>query len=209
MDIEGYLEVDLENLRQNANNEPLQNVIQADLENLQQEGIIYRIVCNKTNKQYIGSTTQSLAKRKYLHKKGTTTSKEIITNGDWSIEVIEKISFDNRKTLLEKERHYIQITANCVNKNRPIITKQEKIEQLKKNMRSWYVENKEKQIKKSIEYNKAHKEKCKEHMRRYYQNHRDKFREYQKKFKNKKTVKIHITEQNPGFANPLSDCKGF
>jgi hypothetical protein len=183
MDIQQYLE--------ETKDEPVQNV---DL--TPKKGLIYRIVCNKTNKQYIGSTTQSLAKRKYMHKKGTTTSKEIITNGDWRIEVIEEITFDNRKTLLEKERHYIQINAfNCVNKNRPIITQEEKIQQLKKNMRSWYLDNKEKQIKKSTEYNQAHKEKHKEHMRRYYQNHREKFREYQKKFKNKKTVKIHITEE--------------
>jgi predicted GIY-YIG superfamily endonuclease len=40
-------------------------------------GIVYKIVCNKTDKTYYGSTTQTLAKRKSMHKiNNTSSSKE-------------------------------------------------------------------------------------------------------------------------------------
>lgn len=133
------------------------------------KGIVYKISCNKTGKKYIGSTTQSLAKRKALHKmnNNTSSSKEIIDLGDWSIEVIEEVTFDNKKDLLNRERYYIEINA-CVNKNRPIITNEERKEQSKKNMHKWYLENREEHIKHATEYTLANYEKHKESMRRYY-----------------------------------------
>jgi hypothetical protein len=148
------------------------------------DGLIYKIVCNKTGKKYIGSTTQSLAKRKALHKMNcnSSSSKEIIDTGDWSIEVIEKITFDNKKDLLNRERHYIEIAFKkseqkevgfCVNKNRPIITNEERKEQSKKNMHKWYLANRENHIKRATEYNIANYEKHKESMRRYYRRRKE------------------------------------
>lgn len=151
------------------------------------KGIVYKISCNKTGKKYIGSTTQSLAKRKALHKMNcnSSSSKEIIDLGDWCIEVIEEITFDNKEDLLNRERHYIEIafkkseqnggaeTGFCVNKNRPIITNEERKEQSKKNMRKWYLDNREDHIKRATEYNIANYEKHKESMRRYYRRHKE------------------------------------
>ena len=136
-------------------------------------GLIYKIVCNKTGKQYFGSTTQSLAKRKALHKmnNNTSSSKEIIDLGDWRIEVIEEITYDDKSDLLNRERHYIEMNA-CVNKNRPIITNEERKEQSKKNMHKWYLENREDHIKRATEYTLANYEKHKESMRRYYRRHK-------------------------------------
>ena len=55
-------------------------------------GKIYRLVCNTTGKQYIGSTCSTLCKRLYEHKhkykqwlngkRGLTTSFYIIENGN-------------------------------------------------------------------------------------------------------------------------------
>ena len=138
------------------------------------KGIVYKISCNKTGKKYIGSTTQSLAKRKALHKMNcnSSSSKEIIDLGDWCIEVIEEITFDNKEDLLNRERHYIEMNV-CVNKNRPIITNEERKEQSKKNMRKWYLDNREDHIKRATEYNIANYEKHKESMRRYYRRHKE------------------------------------
>jgi len=133
------------------------------------KGIVYKISCNKTGKTYYGSTSQTLSKRKSLHKmsKNSSSSKEIIDLGDWRIEVVEEVFYDDKSDLLNRERHYIEINA-CVNKNRPIITNEERKEQSKKNMRKWYLENRENHIKHATEYNLEHYEKHKESMRRYY-----------------------------------------
>ena len=73
-----------------------------------QTGIVYKIVCNKTGMTYYGSTTQSLAKRKSTHKiNNSSSSKEIINQGDWRIEIVEEVVFDNKDVLLNRERHYI------------------------------------------------------------------------------------------------------
>lgn len=147
------------------------------------KGIVYKISCNKTGKSYYGSTSQTLSKRKSLHKmnKNTSSSKEIIDSGDWRIEVIEEVFYDDKSDLLNRERHYIEIAFKkseqtekgtavgfCVNKNRPIITNEERKEQSKKNMHKWYLENREEHIKHATEYTLANYEKHKESMRRYY-----------------------------------------
>jgi len=131
-------------------------------------GFVYKIVCNKTGKVYYGSTTQTLAKRKSMHKiNNTSSSKEIINLGDWKIEIVEEVVFDNKDVLLNRERHYIEMNV-CVNKNRPIVTDKERKETQQKNMRKWYLEHREAHIKRATEYNIAHHEKHKENMRSYY-----------------------------------------
>ena len=132
-------------------------------------GIVYKITCNKTNKCYYGSTTQSLAKRKSLHKmrSNTSSSKEIIDGDDWKIETVEDVKYKDKKELLERERYFID-NFECVNKNRPIVSEQERKEQLKTIMRKWYELNREEHIKRATEYNVIHHEKHKENMRNYY-----------------------------------------
>jgi hypothetical protein len=111
----------------------------------------------------------------------TSSSKEIIDLGDWKIEIIEEVFYDDKSDLLNRERHYIEIafkkseqneegaeTSFCVNKNRPIITNEERKEQSKKNMHKWYLEHREDHIKRATEYTLANYEKHKESMRRYY-----------------------------------------
>jgi hypothetical protein len=132
------------------------------------KGLVYKIVCNKTGKVYYGSTMQTLAKRKSMHKlNNSSSSREIINLGDWKIEQLEEVMFKVKSELLTRERHYID-NNECVNKNRPIITDKERHEYQQKNMRKWYAENREAHIKRVAEYNAAHYEKHKENMRNYY-----------------------------------------
>jgi hypothetical protein len=135
------------------------------------KGIVYKIVCNKTGKTYYGSTMQTLAKRKSMHKlNNSSTSREIVNLGDWKIEQLEEVMFKVKGELLRRERDYIEKhqDGNCVNKNRPIVTDIERKEYQQKNMRKWYVEHREAHIKRVTEYTAAHYEKHKENMRNYY-----------------------------------------
>jgi hypothetical protein len=88
-------------------------------------GKIYRLVCNKTGLQYIGSTTQRLSKRLYLHKNGFKRWKEgkcethvrsfdIIENDDYQIVLIELFPCETKEELLKRERYWIE-TLDCIN----------------------------------------------------------------------------------------------
>ena len=85
-------------------------------------GYIYKIVSNKTDKIYIGSTIKDLKKRLNGHRKSfkdnnNITSKEIMKYDDARIELIETIIFNDRKELTRKEGEYIKLYKDkCVNK---------------------------------------------------------------------------------------------
>ena len=90
-------------------------------------GYVYKITSPLTDKIYIGSTTTPLDKRLSEHKskyKGYLTGKgnnvssfQIIKLGECKIELIENVVFDDKKQLRNKERYYIENTANIINKN--------------------------------------------------------------------------------------------
>lgn len=89
-------------------------------------GKIYRIVCNKTGKQYIGSTTLLLCQRKgnhieYFKKNRQISSVEIIKNGDFNIILIENYPCETKEQLHSRERYYIE-TMECINKRIPTRT---------------------------------------------------------------------------------------
>eukprot|EP00952_Eustigmatos_sp_NYUAD-ZCMA_P014178 55557-Eustigmatos_ZCMA.PRE.1 len=93
-----------------------------------QQSRIYRLVCNNTNQQYVGSTTQSLRNRlaghvanyKIWQKSGNAyvTSFEIIKGGNYDIILLENYPCETKDQLHARERHYIETTDN-VNRNIP------------------------------------------------------------------------------------------
>ena len=95
-----------------------------------QKSKIYKIVCNNTGKQYIGSTSRKfLSYRLQDHKRdferGTKiTSKEIIAGGNYDIILIENYPCNSKDELHKRERHFIE-TLECVNKCVPTRTKKE------------------------------------------------------------------------------------
>ena len=91
-----------------------------------QNAKIYKIVCNNTGKQYIGSTVQNrLSSRLATHKnKKIGSSKEIIEGGNYSIILIENYPCNSKDELHKRERHYIE-TMECINHNIPSRTKEE------------------------------------------------------------------------------------
>jgi hypothetical protein len=97
-------------------------------------GKIYRLVCNVTGLQYIGSTVSPLSVRLTGHtqgykryQKGTTnfvTSYKILESGNFAIDLIEDYPCKENKELLTRERYYIE-KLDCVNKIIPSRTHQE------------------------------------------------------------------------------------
>jgi len=121
-----------------------------------QNGKIYRIVCNVTGQQYIGSTVSSLNTRLCQHKKSRScTSTQIIDNNDYSIVLIEDYPCERKEQLLARERFYIE-TMDCVNKKYPLRSQHE-----------WYEDNKKRLIEKQTIWNNNNKDKLKEYRKTY------------------------------------------
>ena len=86
-------------------------------------GKIYRLVCNVSGKQYIGSTTQSLTKRLWCHKNHFKSWKDgkhdyvkafqIIENDDYDIILIEDYPCQSKNELERRERYWIE-TLECI-----------------------------------------------------------------------------------------------
>lgn len=102
-----------------------------------QKGKVYRIVSDQTDQVYIGSTCNPLSRRmtghrahyrEYLAGKsqiGKYSSYEILQYEDAQIVLIEDVPCENKEQLRRRERYYIEITPNCVNKQVPGRTRAE------------------------------------------------------------------------------------
>ena len=159
-----------------------------------QDGKIYKIVCRITNLVYIGSTTTKyLCNRLGQHKHALnnknlrqSTSKEVLKNNDYYIELIELVPCNSKDELTKRERFYIE-SIDCVNKCVPGRTPQE-----------YYLVNKDKLKKYRKEYNEQNKEKITEQQKQYYEANKDKKKQYQKLYRenNKKMIKEKKKEYN-------------
>ena len=89
-----------------------------------QNGKIYKLVSNHTDKVYIGSTTQPLHKRFHEHKaylnsgRLDNTSRTLFELGEVDIVLVEEYPCRNKIELHRQERYWIENT-NCVNKYIP------------------------------------------------------------------------------------------
>jgi len=150
------------------------------------EGKIYRIVCNVTNEQYIGSTKEKyLSRRLQRHKhhykeylktgKRYMTSFPIIKREDFEIILLEKYPCDSKLDLEKRERYYIE-NNDCVNKKVPTRTAKEERkaepEKYKEIDKKWNTKKKEKQKEKYkcecgstlIKHHKARHERSQKHI---------------------------------------------
>lgn len=137
-------------------------------------GKIYRLVCNSSGKQYIGSTANPLYKRKSEHKKGYTmwlegrhnyvSSYEIVKGGNYDIFLIESFPCNNRNELDARERYWIE-NMECVNLLIPTRTLQE---------RPSYEEFKKKAVERARKWNEDNREHRKEYLREYTQANKEK-----------------------------------
>lgn len=135
-----------------------------------ENGKIYRIVCNVSGKQYIGSTTQSLSKRLSSHKGNFSMWKnneykyvksfDVLENGDFEIILIEDYPCKSKDELLRRERHFIE-SMECVNKNIPTRTDNEYYHDNKERYKQYRQEKKEHYKKLKADYYQNYKEEIK------------------------------------------------
>lgn len=132
-----------------------------------QNGKIYRLI-SASGKQYIGSTTVLLTKRKYDHKKkyelykgGHITNKcssvLLFEEGEVDIVLIENFPCDSKEELEKRERYWVDnISGVCVNRNKPRLLEGERNQR----MRQYYQDHREEKQaydKKYRQENKAHR----------------------------------------------------
>lgn len=102
-------------------------------------GKIYRIICEETGRQYIGSTCSTLVKRLSIHKKkGNKASCKDFINP--KIFLIEDYPCERKDQLLMRERYHMENTE-CVNLNRPIVSKEERKQYLKQYCKQYNIVN--------------------------------------------------------------------
>ena len=168
---------------------------------------IYRLVCNVTGKQYIGSTTQTLAQRLTQHVSKTThnrknncMSREIIANGNYTIVLIQEFPCENKNQLHARERHYIE-TMECINRYIPTRTLaewwQEHRDELLEQQKQYYQEHRDERLEyrkqrynehrdeileRNKQYRQEHRDEIAEHKKQYHQDHRDERLEYSKQY---------------------------
>lgn len=131
-----------------------------------QNGKIYRIVSDNTDKVYIGSSSHKyLAQRwathncDYKHGRQYTTAWELFDAGNCRIELIEKFPCNSRKELTLRENYWIDNTPNCVNKNRAYSTPEEKRQRQRERQRDQY-RNDPKYLEYKRNYYQKNREKC-------------------------------------------------
>ena len=152
-----------------------------------QNGKVYAIRSHQTDKIYIGSTTQSLARRFAVHKndkkrggKKCSTSKEMFQYDDCYIELLENYPCNSKEELLRKEGQLIR-ENDCVNRciagrtpkewaqdNKEAVSVKNKKyrennkEALAQKSKEYYKKNKEAKIVKTKEYRDTHKQEISE-----------------------------------------------
>jgi hypothetical protein len=137
-------------------------------------GKIYKIINDKTEEQYFGSTCEpTLARRLARHikdykrwelkKEGAhfVTSFLIFNNNNYHIELVELFSCSSKDELTTREKYYIK-NNECVNKYIPMRSKKE-----------YYEDNKEEIAEKRKIYNEANKEIISEKKKIYRNEHKE------------------------------------
>jgi len=151
---------------------------------------IYKIICNTTGFNYIGSTCQELGKRLNKHRwdyknKLNLTSCKILENNNYEIVLIENYPCKNKQELLLRERYWIE-NLECVNNNLPIMTIDDKVIYYK----SYYEKNKDNIITRQTSYYKNNKDKIKSIRNVYLEKNKDKINEYQRLYRQKKRFEL-------------------
>ena len=118
------------------------------------DGLVYKITDNTNGNVYYGSTHMTLKERMRKHITGHKAynkgkdvdycySFKILDNGDYKEEILEQDLYENKEAMLWRERYYFE-NYECVNKNRPIITEEERLETLKECTKSYITNNRDK-----------------------------------------------------------------
>ena len=149
-------------------------------------GYIYKIWDNDDlTLVYYGSTKQQVSIRMGKHRAqlNPCKSKIIIDRNNYQYATLEKIEYEDKFELHNRERWWIE-NNECVNKSIPNRTQKEyhiaNKEKIKEERKQYYAENKEKLVEKQKIYNDKNKEKILEQKKQYYIENSEKILEKQK-----------------------------
>jgi hypothetical protein len=146
--------------------------------NKYQNGKIYKLVNTEGTLTYIGSTCQTLAKRKANHhsnyknwkngKSRYTTSFKIFDDDEDGCQIIllEAFPCESKIELEMRERYYIE-TIECINKVRPTRT-----------IKEYFEDNKDKIQVNNKQYREKNREKLREIQKKYREDNKNKIQEY-------------------------------
>jgi len=154
--------------------------------NRYENGKIYKLVSNHTDKIYVGSTCkerlcQRLAKHKKSYKewlkdnnKHNISSYRLFELGDVKIVLLESVNCKTKDELLKKEREYIEKFKDIiVNKVIPSRT-----------IKEYREDNKQKIKEYKQQYHTEHKEKLKQKTYKYREEHIEEYKNYKNKYVN-------------------------
>jgi len=149
---------------------------------MEKVGFIYKLVDNTNGNQYYGSTTQRVAQRVTghrwnlkMHDEKRCTSYNILKNGDWRYETVEKFMYNDKFELRNREQYYIE-NNECVNKQRAY-NSPEYNKQREKEYRIKYYHDNIEQIK---EYREAHKGESSQYKKEWYEKQKERILESRK-----------------------------
>jgi hypothetical protein len=185
-------------------------------------GKIYRLVCNTTGDQYIGSTTRPLSQRLGGHKTQykqflagkipqQTTSNSILSNNNFEMILIEDFACENKNQLERRERYYIE-SMKCVNKYKPAQTKEEHKEERKEQSKQYYQENQGKILEERKQHYEQNKEEVNEKHRQHYEQNKEEVNEKHRQHYEQNKEKINekhrqYHEQNKEKLTTLIKCE--
>ena len=120
--------------------------------NKYKDGKIYKIICDKSDLIYIGSTIRSLKDRFSAHdsdtkktRKNQTCSKYLFKLGECNIVLIEEYSCNNKTELHIREQYWMDIYkekgVKLINKKRAYVS--QSLEEKKEHARQYFQKNKE------------------------------------------------------------------
>tara|TARA_R110001632_G_scaffold182967_1_gene303052 strand:- start:257 stop:862 length:606 start_codon:yes stop_codon:yes gene_type:complete len=153
-----------------------------------QNGKIYKLWSPEGDDIYIGSTTETLCRRKAGHRTSFYADNNISSKvlfekyTDVRIELIEECPCDNKSKLIAREGHYIR-TLECVNKCVPDRTKQEYLKDNKEYYKKLRQDTKEHTSEYKKEYYKNNKEHIKERVKEYQENNKEELLEKMKQYR--------------------------
>ena len=177
-------------------------------------GKVYKLVSDKSNLVYYGSTicklSIRLAKHRYEYKKNLSNEKsnktayKLLELGDAKIILVEDFPCERKEQLLARERFYIENNI-CVNKEIPGRTKEEyratHKEKAKEYSKKWRDTNKDKKREMDRIYKAKNKEKLKEQSKLYREKNKEKLKErdrlaYQKNKEKRRKQMKQYNEKN-------------
>ena len=179
---------------------------------------MYYICCKdiEISDIYVGHTT-NFYKRMNNHKTACTNRKDKSYNqyiykfirqyggwDNWQMILIEKYPCNDKKEAESRERYWFEYLLPSLNKNRPTITLDEKLEY----HQQYYIQNKNKLLEYQHQYNNQNKEKLLEYQQQYKNQNKEKLLEYNQLYYNQNKSIIN-EKQKIRYQNNIDKKKAY